>query len=369
MSDGTDKDAKTEEATPRRMEDALQKGNIPVSRELVSFAAIAALPIAIGVAAAAFSGRTLDVLQKLIDSPHEFRIMTASDATDLAILVGVSLLPSVVLPLLVLSVAGLAATLVQNAPRISSERIKPDLARISIGKGWERIFGAHSRVEFMKALFKFGLLGALGAMFFSGQVSSLLDALQVAPRDLPGAIVGQVTDLFVALSAMLAALAIADVVWSRMRWRADLRMSKQEVKDEHKQSEGDPIVRARQRSIARDRARRRMLSSVPRATLVVANPTHYAIALRYVKGEQAAPLVIAKGLDHVALRIREIAELNGIPVVEDRALARSLYDAVTPDRPIPPEFYKAVAEILIYLMSRTRAPDAARRPSAVALPP
>jgi flagellar biosynthesis protein FlhB len=157
------------------------------------------------------------------------------------------------------------------------------------------------------------------------------------------------------IGASLAAIVAADVVWSRIKWRMDLRMSKQEIKDEHKQAEGDPLMRARRLSLARDRSRRRMLAAVPRATVVIANPTHYAVALRYVRGDHAAPVVVAKGLDHIALKIREIAESHEIPVVEDKALARSLYDAVTLDRPIPPEFYKAIAEIILFLMSQSAA--------------
>jgi flagellar biosynthetic protein FlhB len=135
-------------------------------------------------------------------------------------------------------------------------------------------------------------------------------------------------------------------------WQRNLRMTRQEIKDELKQSDGDPIVKARMRSLARDRLRKRMIAAVPRATLVVANPTHYAVALRYVREEGGAPLVVAKGKDLIALRIRQVAEEHGIPVIEDRLLARSLYDAVEVDRLIPPEFYKAVAQIIFFLFSR-----------------
>ena len=151
---------------------------------------------------------------------------------------------------------------------------------------------------------------------------------------------------------LLAALAVGDLLWARFKWHRDLRMSRQDLKDEMRQSEGDPIVRARQRSVARDRARRRMLASVPKATLVVANPTHYAIAMRYVHGETAVPIVLAKGVDHMALRIRELAEKNGISVVEDRALVRSLYDSVHANQPIPPEFYRAIAEIILHIYAK-----------------
>ncbi|MEQ9248234.1 MAG: EscU/YscU/HrcU family type III secretion system export apparatus switch protein, partial [Nitratireductor sp.] len=134
--------------------------------------------------------------------------------------------------------------------------------------------------------------------------------------------------------------------WSRHQWRVDLRMTRQEVKDEHKQTEGDPIVKARLRSLARDRARQRMMSAVPQATLVIANPTHFAIALRYRRDEDAAPVVVAKGQDLIALRIREIATEHNIPVFEEPVLARSMYKQVSVDNLIPSQFYKAVAELI-----------------------
>jgi flagellar biosynthetic protein FlhB len=163
-------------------------------------------------------------------------------------------------------------------------------------------------------------------------------------------------DILVAVVLVMAAIAAADLVWSRFSWRRDMRMSKQEVKDELKQSEGDPIVKSRIRSVARDRARRRMMTAVPKATLVIANPTHYAIALRYVREENSAPLVVAKGQDLVALKIREIAEENGIPVFEDVALARSMYKQVSVDSVIPPQFYQAVAELVRIVYAKKPEP-------------
>jgi flagellar biosynthesis protein FlhB len=149
-------------------------------------------------------------------------------------------------------------------------------------------------------------------------------------------------------------LVTVDLVWSRMNWRKELRMSRQEVKDEAKQIEGDPMVKARMRSLALDRRRRNMIAAVSRATMVVANPTHYAVALRYVREEGGAPHVLAKGKDYLALRIRAAAEENNIPVIEDKALARSMYDSVEVDRMIPPEFYRAIAELIHTLQRRER---------------
>jgi flagellar biosynthesis protein FlhB len=161
-----------------------------------------------------------------------------------------------------------------------------------------------------------------------------------------------VTRLLSGVGVAVCILVVGDVFWARRQWRQSLRMSRQEVKEEHKEMQGDPLVRSRMRSLALDRARKNMMAAVPRATLVIANPTHYAIALRYVREEGGAPTVIAKGQDLIALKIREIAERNEIPVIEDKALARSMYDLVQVDQAIPPDFYRAVAELIHFLSSR-----------------
>ena len=169
------------------------------------------------------------------------------------------------------------------------------------------------------------------------------------PTAVPGLMQELIVRFLSAVAAATTVLVAADLAWSRFSWRRDLRMSRQEVKDELKQTEGDPLIKMRLRSLQRDRSRKRMMAAVPRATLVVANPTHYSVALRYVREEGGAPLVLAKGKDLIALKIRFIAEHNGIPIYEDKALARSLYDKVEVDRMIPPEFYKAVAGIILFL--------------------
>jgi len=159
--------------------------------------------------------------------------------------------------------------------------------------------------------------------------------------------------LLMAVCVVTILLLAVDLLWVRMHWRKDIRMSKQEIKDEMKELEGDPLKEARLRSLALDRRRKSMIAAVPRATLVIANPTHYAIALRYVREEGGAPLVLSKGKDLIALKIREIAEQHLIPIIEDKLLASSMYDSVEVDRPIPPEFYKAVAELVHILYAKS----------------
>ena len=164
--------------------------------------------------------------------------------------------------------------------------------------------------------------------------------------DLPQRILKLCVDVIAAVLVATLVVASVDIVWARIHWRRDQRMSRHEIKEELKQTEGDRLVKARLRSLRLDRSRKRMLSAVPKATMVVVNPTHYAVAMRYVRAEGGAPIVLAKGVDLIALKIREIAEQNFIPIVEDKPLARSLYDAVAVDSVIPAEFYRAVAEIV-----------------------
>jgi flagellar biosynthetic protein FlhB len=255
-------------------------------------------------------------------------------------------------PLLgVILLGGLAGTFVQGAPRIAFERIAPDLSRISIRSGWTRLFGIHGLIELLKTVAKLGIVG--GAIAFSLVVDRglLTDALRTEPRNLPGLAVTLLVHLTAIVCLTGGVLALAELTWSRFKWRRDLRMSRQELKEEIKQSEGDAFVKARMRSLAQSRARKRMIAAVPRATLVIANPTHFAIALRYMREEGGAPIVLAKGKDLIALKIREVAEQHNIAVFEKKELVRAMYEQVEVDKMIPVEFFRPVAE-LIHILSR-----------------
>jgi flagellar biosynthetic protein FlhB len=252
----------------------------------------------------------------------------------------------------ILATAGIAASLLQNAPRIVLDRIQPQLSRLSISKGWRRLFGVQGQVEFFKAVFKLVAIVLLGGLMLRSAQHDVMGAIFVDPAALPALVRSLSSRLLATVAVAAVVLVAADIVWSRLFWHGELKMTRQEVKDELKQADGDPIVKARLRSLARDRLRKRMIAAVPRATLVIANPTHYAVALRYLREEGGAPLVVAKGQDLIALKIREVATEHGIPVIENKPLAQSLYKGVEVDRMIPPEFYKAVAEIVFYLFAR-----------------
>jgi flagellar biosynthetic protein FlhB len=293
-------------------------------------------------------------LTRMIDDPAGIRIRTSADAIEFLVTVGLSAARLVLPIVLVLALAGVASSILQNVPRVVFERIKPEFSRISIAKGWGRIFGGQGRVEFGKSVFKFLAISIVVMIVLRAEEAVAVNALFGDPNAVPELILTAAMRLVSAISIATIVLVALDLVWARFHWRGELRMTKQEVKDEFKQAEGDPLIKARLRSIARDRARKTMLAAVPRATLVIANPTHFAIALKYEHGEDAAPTVLAKGQDLIALKIREIAEQNNVPVVEDKMLARSMYDAAQIDRVIPAEFFRPVAEIIYFLHSRKK---------------
>ncbi len=237
-----------------------------------------------------------------------------------------------------------------------TDRIAPKFSRVSPAAGWSRLFTARNGTEFAKSLAKLSIVGFIAFLIVKAEISSSFVTLYSDPVGLADHLLSVCVRLFSGIAAAVFALAAADLFWSRLHWKRDLRMSKQEVKDELKQLQGDPMVKARQRSLAMERSRKRMMNAVPTATLVIANPTHYAIALRYVRSEGGAPKVVAKGQDLIALKIREIAEKNEIPVIEDKALARSMYDRVEVDMMIPSEFYRVIAELIHFLSNRGADP-------------
>ncbi len=352
MADDADKESKTEEATEQKIRDALEKGNMPFSRETPILAGIASLLIIAVFVAGPATMKLAVFLRELIDRPEDWLLNSAEDASRLfgvlALAVGAALVPVfIIIPL-----AGIAASAFQNAPRFVGERIRPQASRISPLKGWQRIFGRAGQVEFLKSLAKFLAASVIVFVVFFGGNSLFTDAVASDPSALPEFLRENMVRLLVANVLAITAIAGFDLAWSRIHWRQELRMTRQEVKDELKQSEGDPLVKSRLRSLGRDRARRRMINTVPTATLIVANPTHFSVALRYKPDQDAAPIVVAKGQDLIALKIREIAAQHSIPIFEDVPLARALYKQVNVDQMIAPEFYKAVAELIRVINTR-----------------
>ncbi|GHC64653.1 flagellar biosynthesis protein FlhB [Limoniibacter endophyticus] len=346
MSDSADKDSKTEEASEKKIGDALEKGQTPFSKELPAFASLLAILVFFVFFMSGNVFSLTEFMQSLIERPEEWSLATDQDAEALYRGVVMQIAAAVAAPLILLASFSLCASLLQNMPSMVLERIRPQWSRISLTKGLGRMFGMQGFVEFLKSLGKIFVAGA--AVFFVTRETwrELLLGMITSPIAFVEVIRSNAISIIVAILLVMTLIAGADFFWSRFHWRAELRMTKQEVKDEHKLAEGDPIIKARLRSLARDRARNRMISAVPKATLIIANPTHFAIALRYKREENTAPMVVAKGQDLVALKIREIAEANDIPVFENVELARSMYKQVSIDKAIPTQFYHAVAELV-----------------------
>jgi flagellar biosynthetic protein FlhB len=359
MSEAPDKDSKTEEATEKKIRDSLDKGQVPHSREAATLASMLAILIGVYFLLSDNVVRLRFSLESFIDHPGSFSIGTGADASAILMVVALEAAKVVGPFILVLAVAGIAASFLQNQPQLVVDRIEPKLERISIKKGFSRIFGLQGQIEFLKSLFKLSIVAVAGYIALGNSYRDFFNALFMEPTATPRLMQDLAVQFLSAICVATAILVAADLAWSRFYWHRELRMTKQEVKDEHKQVEGDPLVKMRLRSLQRDRSRRRMMDQVPKATLIVANPTHYSVALRYVREEGGAPIVVAKGKDLIALKIRLIGEQNNIPIYEDRALARSLYASVEVDKMIPPEFYKAVAGVILFLAQRGQQ---ARRP-------
>ncbi|WEX88128.1 flagellar biosynthesis protein FlhB [Sinorhizobium garamanticum] len=346
MSEDQDKDSKTEAPSEKKLSDAADKGNVPFSREVTVFASTLAIYIFVVFFLSDGAVSVAEALKDIFEQPEAWRLETS---TDVVALISHIILKSAALlvPIFVLLIIfGVGSSIFQNLPRPVLDRIQPKMNRISPAAGFKRIYGVQGLVEFGKSLFKIVVVSTIVVLVLWNDYFAALDLMFSDPVMIFTAMTSDLKQIMIVVLLATAVLAIVDLFWTRHHWYTELMMTKQEVKEELKQSQGDPIVKSRLRSIQRDRARKRMISSVPRATLVIANPTHYAVALRYVREENEAPVVVAMGQDLVALKIRELAEKNGIPVFEDPPLARSMFAQVSVDSVIPPVFYKAVAELI-----------------------
>lgn len=354
MSTQDESDSKTEEATEKKVNDAVVKGQIAFSREVPVLASLFCVTAFFQFGAEILAIKLTYLMSTFLEQSGILLLTAAPEAAALMWRLG-SAVTLVLLPLFAtLMLGGLVAGFGQGGLKLVSERIKPKWSRISLGQGAKRVFGIKGTVEFLKSVFKLALALVITCFVMYHSLLRVPEMIFQHPRTMTQNLLSLISTLFVCTCVTMALIASADLLWARYSWRRDLRMSHQEVKDEHKQMEGDPLVKARIRSVGRDRARRRMLNAVPKSTLIVANPTHFAVALQFQPGVNAAPVVVAKGQDLIALKIREIAELHGVPVFEDVSLARALYKSVKLDQVIPPMFYEAVAE-LIRLIYRSNA--------------
>lgn len=350
MSEQPDDSQKTEEPTSKRLRDARQKGQIATSREVNTWLLLFAFGAMLAIGGPAIMSRLVLTISPFIRTPHDIDMSLGGLSEALgALTLDVILLMAI--PMGVFVVFAIAGGLGQNGVLFTAEPIKPKPDKISVLKGVQRMFSAKSLAEFAKGLLKITLIGAVGLVLLLPERDRLDILPQLALGELLQELLALTLKLLAAVLAILLAIAIADVFFQRYQHRKQLRMTKQEVKEEFKNTEGDPQIKARLRQIRNERARQRMMQAVPRADVVVTNPTHFAVALEYDPEEMEAPRLIAKGQDVIAQRIRELAKELDIPLVENPPLARALYAGVEVDEFVPPEHYEAVAKIISYVFN------------------
>lgn len=331
---GRDAAERTEAPTPRRLEKAREEGQVPLSREAVGFATLAAAALACLLV---LPGLGLGLLRAMRD------VLEAPGVAPAAALLRAAAL--VVAPVLLAVVLGaVAATLAQTGWPARGLRL--EAGRLNPWAGLTRLLGPEALGELLRTLVKLAAVAV--ALWVAVDPAMLAAALALSPARLLERALDGGWDLMLATLLAFGALAAADLAWTRLRFLRRLRMSREDIRQELRESEGDPMLKARRRRIAETRARRRMLAEVPKAVAVITNPTHYAVALSYRQGEAAAPRLVAKGVDAMAARIRAAAVEHGVPIVENPPLARALW-RLEPETEIPPEHWQAVAEILAYV--------------------
>lgn len=361
MSGSAGDGERTHDPTPRRLEQARERGDVPVSREGSAVGILAASLLGIVLAGPPAARQMTEVLRPLLEQPDSFGDLTAKGwrMAGAAALRGIGI---GVAPFLLLALAGALLPLVlQGSVVVVPSRIAPKLGNLSPARGLRRIVGVRPLVEFAKALAKALAVGAACWTVAAGLFRQAPALVAVDLAAAPGLIRDSLASLLLAAVLVGAVVAGIDVPWQHWSWRRRQRMTLQELREEMRASEGDPQIKARQRRLRRRRAQRRMMQEVPKASVVVANPTHVAVALRYRRGEDAAPVVVAKGQDLVALRIREVAREAGVAVVEDKPLARALHASAEIGEMIPPAHFEAVARIIGMIWARNSQAEAGRR--------
>lgn len=352
MAEGQDNEDKTEEPTQRRIEEAIKRGDVARSQEINTLFVFGGLALALIMFGPASGREIIFAMKPFLGNMHQI----PSDAGGVRYALQTMVLATgaaIALPIIVMTIFSIAGGLVQHRPLWTTEPLTPKMERISPIAGFKRVFGKQAFLQFLKGLAKLAIVGiAVWVVIDSekdrGDALARMDVTQIAPamQILAIKLIGVVMTVF-------AFLAAGDYLYQRVTWHNKLRMTKEELKQEYKEQEGTPEIKQKRKQIAQARMKKRMMAAVPQATVVVMNPTHYAVALKYEKG-MAAPICVAKGVDSLALRIRDIARENGVAVVQNPPLARALHAKVAIDDEIPVEHYKAVAEVIGYVLRLKR---------------
>jgi flagellar biosynthetic protein FlhB len=353
MADDRDDTERSEDPTQKRLDEALERGDVAKSQEVNTWFVIACATLILMMFSGSMSSGITTTLRGLIANSYAIRV-DGIGFVNVVSKLGTEVIAAMAIPFLLLALAAIGGNVVQHRLVWSAESLKPKLSKISPAAGVKRLFSKQALANFLKGLLKLGLIGTIMVMLlwperFRLDALVATDPMAVLPLTLSLAL-----KVLGAVVAVLALIAVADYLFQYRQWFERQKMSLRELKDEFKQTEGDPAVKGKIRQIRQNRMRQRIMTAVPKASVVITNPTHFAVALQYERG-MSAPVCVAKGADLMARKIREIATEHGIPIVENPPLARALHGSVDIDQEIPAEHYQAVAEVIGYVMRLNRA--------------
>ena len=349
MSSEEDKSSKTEQPTQKKLDDARRRGQVAKSQEVNHWFMIMAFGLLIGFFGPSVATDIKQAMEPFVAKPHAIPAHPANLGAMIVEMI-VDIFWALFIPMLITVFAGLFANFIQIGPLLTAEQLKPKLEKVSLIKGAQRLFSMKSLVEFAKGIAKLSIVTLAVVLVMYPYRDELTNMAGISLPEMLEILRWMAVKVIVAVLSVLLVIAVADFAFQQYKHNEEMMMSKKEVKDEQKQTEGDPQVKQKMKQLRQEKSRKRMMAEVPDATAVVTNPTHFAVALKYVQAEMAAPRVVAKGQDLIAYRIREVARENDVPIVENPPLARALYETVELDQEIPPEHYKAVAQVIGYVM-------------------
>jgi flagellar biosynthetic protein FlhB len=351
MADDSDAE-KTQDPTQKRLDDAHERGDVAKSQEVNTWFLMGGATLILSSFGSSIGSDLQMPMRNLIANSWMIRV-DGPGLITLAKALGSAVFSAMAMPMMFLVVAAVGGNLIQHRFVWSAEGLTPKFSKISPAAGFTRIFGKQAFANLLKGIFKLVALGAVMCAVLWPERFRLDAMVHFDPNVILGVTVALTLKVMGAVVAMLTAVAIADFFFQYRTWYEKQKMSLQEVKDEHKQSEGDPHIKGKIRQLRHQMMKKRMMAAVPKASVIITNPTHYAVALFYERG-MAAPICVAKGVDAIAAKIREVAGVHDIPIVENVPLARALYAATKIDEAIPTEHYQAVAEIIGYVMGLRR---------------
>ena len=352
---------RTEPPSPKRFRDARQKGNVSQSQEVVSIGVLLVAILALRLIGPGMA-RNLSSLMREDLGQVTRSDLTAASSMDLFRATGTHVLFGLLPLLALMAVAAIALSVAQTGLLLSSAHLKPKLSNINPGAGFKRIISKDGLVNMAKAISKMSIISVVVWMAISAHFAEIASLGQLQTGDASGRMAALGFDIALRAGVVLFILAIADYAWQRRKWIKSLMMSKEEVRQESRETEGDPQIKAAIRR-RRQQLMNRMIAAVPKADVVVTNPTHYAVAIKYDPITMKAPIVVAKGERLLAQRIKEVARKAGVPILEEPPLARALFASVAVGNPVPANLFRAVAEVLAWVYTlRQRMPT--RRPRA-----